>query len=287
MGFISLIIMGTFLVFMAIGAVQLLIAFIIFLTRFIRKKRNAKVGKISKIVAILFLVLGILSEMPFIFLLIFNGVFYVEEAIEFARLENKYQVGTEALQDEFVYQGNTLVYVEELRDDTEDGDPDTTFEANLIYKNSNMDHDYSELDKIKNESPYEIYRVYNNDKTYVKKEDREKVIDFYHNQAHYRVGITCKHSEDIEEYYEISRPKMDEIISNGEKEMVYSSDVIDTYCFDVISEDELCGVTYKFILLKDDTILYRGKKSGEKIEAYRLTDDGLAYINECREKIGY
>lgn len=273
------------LLFMAIGAVQLLIAFTIFLTRFIRKKRNAKVGKISKIAAILFLVLGILSEMPFIILLIIYGFGQINEAIQFSKLENKYEIETKDLQDEFVYQGNTLVYAEELADDTGVGDPDTDLEANLIYKDSDGEYYYSELNKIKNDSPYDIYRVY--DKTYVKKEEREKVIDFYLNQAHYRAEISCDHSNVIEEFDEISRPKMDEIINNGKKEMVNSSDVADTYCFDVMSEDELCGVTYKFLLLKDDTILYRAKKSGEKIEAYRLSDDGLAYINEWREKIDY
>lgn len=287
MAFISLMFIGIMVVLMAIGAVQLLIAFIIFLTRFIRKKRNAKVGMASKIAAIVFLVLGILSEIPFIFVLIANGFFYVEEAIEFSQLPNKYEVGTEVLQDEFVYRGNTLVYVEEITDDTDSGDPDTTFEANLIYKNSNSDHDYSRLDKIKSESPYEIYKVYNNDRIYVKKEEREKVIDFYLNQAHYQVGITCKHSDETKEYDEISKLKMDEIIHNGKKEMVDSSDVIDTYCFDVISKDELCGVTYEFILLLDDTILYKAKESGKKIEAYRLSDDGAAYINEWRKKFGY
>lgn len=286
MGFISLIFIGILFVLMTIGAVQLLISFIIFITRFIRKKRNKKVGRISKIVAVIFLVLGILSEMPFILILIFNGVGRINEAREFAALPNKYQVGTETLQDEFEYQGNTLVYVEDLTDDTGFGDPDTTFEANLIFSNSNSDFYYTQLVKIENESPYAIYEAYNYG-IYVKKEEREKVIDFYLNQAHYRVGITCDHSNIIEKHYDISKLEIDGIINNGKKEMVYSSDIVDTYDFYVISKDELYGVTYKFMLLKDNTILYKVRKSGEKTEAYRLSDDGTAYINKLREKFGY
>ncbi len=280
MAFISLIFMGICLVFTVIGIIELLIALIIFLTRFIKKKRNATVGKASKITAIVFLVLGGLSVMPAVFLCINYGFAQVNEAKEYYRLANKYQVGTEELQDEFVYQGDTLVYVEELEDETRFGDPELTLEANLIFKNSDKNHQYLEMDKIESESPYEIYRICRNSKTYVKKEERERVIDFYLNQAHYYAGIVCKHSNIIEEHYDISRKKIEESIRKDKKEVVDSSDVADTYCFEVISKDEVCSVEYEFILLQDGNILYKLEKKGKKIEAYLLSDEGMAYINK-------
>ncbi len=275
---ISLIFIGICLVFSVIGIIELLIALIIFLTRFIKKKRNAAVGKVSKIAAIVFLVLGGLSMMPAVFLCINYGAAQVNEARDYNQLANKYQVGTEVLEDEFVYQGDTLVYVEELEDETMFGNPELILEANLIFKNSESDHLYYPMDKAESESPYEIYKI--NSQTYVKKEERERVIDFYLNQAHYYAGITCRHSNFIEEQYDISRKKINESIRKDKKEVVASSDVADTYCFEVISKDEVCSVEYEFILLKNGNILNKIEKKGKKIEAYLLSDEGIAYINE-------
>lgn len=282
MGFMSLVFIGIYMVIMVIGAINLLTAFILFLVRFMKKKRNQKTGKASKVLAILFLVAGILAEIPLMIMVGYNVVDEVQEKKNFESLENKVPIGTDEFGDEFEYKGSKLVALDELENDSSfDSDRQkTVFVANLVTDHSDKDYIYAEMRKVENTSGYEIYMVYLSYPCYyVKKEDKEKVMDYYTSKAECIAEFQDNDSDDWLEC-EIDIQKIRDIAANSTtKEKRPVSAEKNSYDLEVNSVDYIWGASYSFCFF-DDCVLFQPERHKKNVEGYLLSKEDEAYIRE-------
>lgn len=292
MGFMSLVFMGIYLIIMMAGALNILIAAIIFLVRFIKKKRNKRVGSISKVLAILLLSLGILAELPMVAAEIHMFVEEIREKQEYENLENKVLIETNGLQDEFEYNGEKLVIVEELENDSWAGydEEEASFIANLVFNDSDETHEYEEMRKTTNNSGYDIYVMSSHGMYYVRAEDKEKVIDYYNTKAEFIAEVRNVYPGESAgdwvdcEIDNIDIQRMRDIDADSrtkkeEKRLV--SEENSRYQLEVNSADYIWGDTYSFSFFDDCVLLYPEKTDDEKIiEGYLLSEEDAAYIRE-------
>lgn len=294
MGFMSLIFMGIYLIIMIAGAIDLLIAVIIFLVRFIKKRRKKKVGRISKVMAIIFLIMGTFAEVPLIIAMVQLGIEEADRKRNYESLENKVLVKTDHLEDEFEYNGETLVRVDEVENDSDfhHDEQTTDFVANLVFNNSDEDYYYEEMRKAENTSGYDIYIVdwvaY-----YVKKEDKQKVIQYYKSEAEYIAEVqrdsydwggsgTDDVPRDSSDWVdvEIDLRKIQDIIANSKTEDKRASSEKKTYYYlEMNSADYIWGDSYSFVFF-GDCALFEPEDNGTITKGYLMSEEDAAYLRE-------
>lgn len=284
MGFMSLVFMGIYLIIMIAGAIDLLIAVIIFLVRFIKKRRKKRVGRVSKVVAIIFLIMGTLAEMPLIIAMVQLGIEEANEKRNYESLENKVLVETDYLEDEFEYNGETLVRVDEVENDSyfyRYDEQKTEFVANLIFNTSDEDYYYVELRKVENASGCDIYIVFDSNYLYyVKKEDKEKMIEYYQSEAEC-IAEVQRDSDDWVEV-EIDLQKIQHIIANSETEdkRACSEEKV-YYDLEVYSVDYVWGAHYSFAFFEDCAFFEPITNDNDTvIKGYLMSEEDAAYLRE-------
>lgn len=298
MGFMSLVFMGIYLIIMMAGALNILIAVIIFLVRFIKKRKNKRVGSISKVLAILLLSLGILAEMPAVIGWIHMSVEEVREKQEYENLENKVLIETNGLQDEFEYKGETLVKVEELENSSwaDYDEEEASFIANLVFNDSDETYEYAEMRKTTNNSGYDIYIV---DQVvyYVKKEDKQKVIEYYKSEAECIAEVQRDSYDEVDPETDdvpsdssdwvdlkIDLQKIQDIIANSKTEDKRASlEKKIYYHLEMNSVDYIWGDSYTFVFF-DDCAFFEPEDNGTIIKGYLMSKEDEAYIREIFEK---
>lgn len=286
MGFMSLVFIGIYLIIMIAGAINLLIAAIIFLVRFIKKRKNKKVGRVSKVVAIIFLIMGTLAEIPLIIGIVQMGVQEIEDKHYYENLENKVFVQADRLEDEFEYNGETLVTVaDELENDSLWGEDErkTEFTANLIFNNSDEDYYYTEMRKTENTSGYDIYMIHDSiDMYYVKKEDKEKVVEYYRSRTEYTAEVQRGSGEWVD--LEIDLQRLRDIVANSKTEEKRGSQEKRIYYdLEINSADYIWGASYSFAFFGDG-ILFEPGDTDTVTEGYVLSKEDEAYIRDVFEK---
>jgi hypothetical protein len=286
MGFMSLVFMGVILVLTIVGACEMVAAIVIFVVRRIRKK-NHKVGKISLIVAISLLTFGLLSEIPFAFLMKKNVARTYAEKQEYKKLSKKYRVAADDFGEKFKYKGKDLVYVKELNVSWYD-EPKCTLEANLIFNNSDKDFSYVDFYKVKNDSPFDVYLVKEYGQIFVEKKHKNELLDYYQNKEQYSARISCFHSNDVSELYAVDINRLNQMILRLEEKTYLTSEIEDVYEFSTESEDFLNEKQYEFLLMKDKSILYCQRQydydTTSKIKAKLISDKNAEYIRNLMKQ---
>lgn len=294
MGFMSLVFMGIYLIIMIAGAIDLLIAMIIFLVRFIKKRKGKKVGRISKVVAIIFLIMGTLAEGPMIIAMVMTSIEDADRKRNYESLENKVLIETDHLEDEFEYNGETLVRVDEVENDSDfhHDKQKTEFVANLVYNDSDEDYYYDEMRKTENTSGYDIYIVdwvvY-----YVKKEDKQKVIEYYKSEAECIAEVQRDSYDEVDSETDdvpsdssdwvdlkIDLQKIQDIIANSKTEDKRASSEKKTYYYlEMNSVDYIWGDSYSFVFF-DDCALFEPEDNGTITKGYLMSEEDAAYLRE-------
>lgn len=299
MAMVSLLFAGIYVIVVIAGAINLLIAATIFVVRFIKKRRNKKVGTLSKVVGIIFASMGTIAEIPLIIMLVMACVNEVGEKRYYESLDNKVLIG-EKLEDEFEYNGETLVVVDEIENDPDsyDDEQKTKVVANLIFNDSDESYAYDEMEKVENNSGCDIYIVHSyRTLYYVKKEDKEKVIKYYQSEAECIAEVSYSHGDwvdaeiDLERIRDIAeKPKI--------KEKRAESDGMEKYDLEINTTDYIWGDNYSFGFFKDCVLFEyeyedtdedidestEGKQSSDVLEGYRLSEEDEKYIRKVFEK---
>ncbi|MCM1246119.1 MAG: hypothetical protein NC293_10815 [Roseburia sp.] len=287
MGFMSLVFAAVYFIIMMAGALNLLIAAIIFLVRFIKKKRNKKVGRLSKVFAIVLLVMGLVAEGPLILMLVVDCWDRLEEKHIYDSLDNKVSINADYADDEFEYNGETLVRLDKLGNDSfsYEDEVKTEFVANLTFNDSEEDYVYAVLKKAENASGCDIYirnDSYNaSDQYYVKKEDQEKVIQYYQSEAECIAQIYYNRGSDgIDVDIDLKRFR-DIEASEKTEEKWKESEELGYYELEISSSDCIWGGEYSFSFF-EDCVLFRAWRNSDDgvIEGDRLSEEDEKYIRE-------